>query len=305
MKREKIRLPKIKGKFRLLLYLVTLVFCALSVAETMFGYFPFAIEIAVYVIAAVTLTAACFYLAGDLKRGIREVVRTVIEGNALANRVYSDYRYRTVLFTLFSFLLNLFYAASNGIYGIVSRSPWLGTLSAYYIFLSIMRYGIIRYDRKLAKTGHGRELRLQELQVYRNTGILLSFITIALAGAVILLVNQEGGKSYQGYMIFVVAMYTFYKAIISIINIVRARKMQSPLLVAIRDIGYADALVSVLSLQTAMFSSFGEESDIDPTLMNGITGACVCIMTLAIGIYMICSAGRQRKRIQEEMQEGL
>ena len=76
MKREKIRLPKIKGKFRLLLYLVTLVFCALSVAETMFGYFPFAIEIAVYVIAAVTLTAACFYLAGDLKRGIREVVRT-------------------------------------------------------------------------------------------------------------------------------------------------------------------------------------------------------------------------------------
>lgn len=304
MKKERIRLPKIKGKFRLLLYLVTLVFCALSVAETVFGYFPFAAEIAIYVIAAVTLTAACFYLAGDLKRGIRDVVRTVIEGNAMVNRVYSDYRYRTVLFTLFSFLLNLFYAASNGVYGIVSRSPWLGTLSAYYIFLSIMRYGVIRYDRKLAKTGHDRELKLQELQVYRNTGVLLSFITIVLAGAVILLVNQEGGKSYQGYMIFVVAMYTFYKAIISIINIIRARKMQSPLLVTIRDIGYADALVSVLSLQTAMFSSFGEESSIDPALMNGITGACVCTMTLAIGIYMICSAGRQRKRIQEEMQEG-
>ena len=303
MKKGKIRLPKIKGKFRLLLYLVTLVFCILSVAETVFGYFPFAIEIAIYVIAAVTLTVTCFYLVGDLKRGVKEAVRPVIEGNALANRVYSDYRYRTVLFTLFSFLLNLFYAASNGIYGIVSRSPWLGTLSAYYIFLSIMRYGIIRYDRKLAKTGHGRELKLQELRVYRNTGILLSFLTIALAGAVILLVNQEGGKSYQGYMIFVVAMYTFYKAIISIINIIRARKMQSPLLVTIRNIGYADALVSVLSLQTAMFSSFGEESNIDPTLMNGITGVCVCIMTLAIGIYMICSAGRQRKRIQEEMQE--
>lgn len=155
MKKEKIRLPKIKGKFRLLLYLVTLVFCALSIAETMFGYFSFAIEIVIYVIAAITLAATCCYLAGDLKRGIRRFVRTVIEGNALANRVYSDYRYRTVLFTLFSFLLNLFYAASNGIYGIVSRSPWLGTLSAYYIFLSIMRYGVIRYDRKLAKTGHG------------------------------------------------------------------------------------------------------------------------------------------------------
>ena len=111
--------------------------------------------------------------------------------------------------------------------------------------------------------------------MYRNIGILLSFLTIALAGAVILLVNQEGGKSYHGYMIFVVAMYTFYKAIISIINIMRARKMQSPLLVTIRNIGYADALVSVLSLQTAMFRSFGEDSNIDPTLTNGITGACV------------------------------
>ena len=168
-----------------------------------------------------------------------------------------------------------------------------------------MRYSVIRYDRKLAKTGHGRELRLQELRVYRNTGILLSFLTIALAGAVILLVNQEGGKSYHGYMIFVVAMYTFYKAIISIINIMRARKMQSPLLVTIRNIGYADALVSVLSLQTAMFSSFGEDSNIDPTLTNGIIGACVCIMTLAIGIYMIRSAGKQRRTIQAERQQEL
>lgn len=49
----------------------------------------------------------------------------------------------------------------------------------------------------------------------------------------------------------------------------------------------------------------GELETPNPALMNGITGACVCIMTLAIGIYMICSAGRQRKRIQEEMQEGL
>lgn len=255
MKKERIRLPKIKGKFRLLLYLVTLVFCALSVAETVFGYFPFAAEIAIYVIAAVTLTAACFYLAGDLKRGIRDVVYP------------------------------LFLPAESFLCG-QQRSLW--DCQPFPVAWNII--GILHFS--------------EHHEVYRNTGVLLSFITIVLAGAVILLVNQEGGKSYQGYMIFVVAMYTFYKAIISIINIIRARKMQSPLLVTIRDIGYADALVPVLSLQTAMFSSFGEESSIDPALMNGITGACVCTMTLAIGIYMICSAGRQRKRIQEEMQEG-
>lgn len=306
MKKEKIRLPKLKLRFRLLLYLATLISCILSVAESVSGYFPFAIEIIIYVVAAVSLAAACFYLVQDIQRGMKGIVNPVIEGNALVNRVYSDYRYRTVLFTFFSFLLNLFYAVSNGIYGVINQSPWMGTFSAYYIFLSLMRYGIIQYDRKLAKEEAGRDLRLQEIKVYRNTGILLSLITIALGGAVILLVNQEGGKSYYGYMIFAVAMYTFYKAIISIVNIMRARKMKSPLLVTIRNIGYADALVSVLSLQNAMFGAFGEDSNVEPTLMNGITGVCVCVMILAIGIYMICSAGRQRKRIlAAEIQKGL
>lgn len=101
-------------------------------------------------------------------------------------------------------------------------------------------------------------------------------------------------------MIFVVAMYTFYKVIISVVNMVRARKMKSPLLVIIRNIGYADALVSLLSLQTAMFASFGENSNINPQVMNAITGTCVCIMILVIGIYMIYSSGRQLKRIQNE-----
>lgn len=305
MRKERIRLPKIKIEFRLLLYLVTLIFCILSVAETVFGYFPFAIEIVIYVVAAVSLTAACFCLAQDVQKGMQRIVRPVIEGNALANRVYSDYRYRTVLFTFISFVLNLFYAVSNGVYGVINHSPWMGTFSAYYIFLSLMRYGIIQYDRKLSKEGRQKDSRLHEMKVYRNTGILLSLITIALGGAVILLINREGGKSYYGYMIFVVAMYTFYKAIISIVNMIRARKMKSTLLVTIRNIGYADALVSVLSLQTAMFGAFGEDSNVDPTLMNGITGACVCMMILAIGIYMILSAGKQRKRILAEIQEGL
>lgn len=296
--KEKLRLPETKIKFRLLLYFVTLIFGILSVAETVFGYFPFAVEIAIYVAAAISLAFACFYLVQDMKRGMKGIVRSVIEGNMLANRVYSDYRYRTVLFTSFSFLLNLFYAAGNGACAVISHSPWMGTFSAYYIFLSIMRYGIIQYDRKLSKEGAGGDLKLQEIKVYRNTGILLLLITIALGGAVILLVNREGGKNYPGYMIFVVAMYTFYKAIISIVNIIRVRKMKSLLLMTIRNIGYADALVSVLSLQTAMFGTFGEDSNINPTLMNGITGVCVCMMILAIGVYMICSAGRQRKILQ-------
>lgn len=297
---KKMKLPELPIKFRLLLYFFTLIFCILSITETVYGFFIFAVDIVIYVMAACSLAATCCYLIKDGIGSIKKIVRPVIEGNALVNKIYSDYRFRTVLFTLFSFLINIFYAVSNGIFGIINRSPWLGTLSAYYIFLSIMRFGIVRYGRKVSKEKMNKDLVIQELKVYRHTGILLALITIALSGAVILLVNQEGGQSYYGYMIFVMAMYTFYKAIIAVVNIVKVRKLQSPLLVTIRNIGYADALVSVLSLQTAMFASFGENSDVDPGVMNGITGACVCIMILAIGIYMIYSSGRKIKRIQNE-----
>lgn len=291
-KRNKRGLPKLPAGVRLLLYLGVLLLGCFSIWEASYSFFSPAADMAVYVAAALGLTAACCYLLQDIK-AFRKKVRELIQKNALTNRIYTDYRYRTVLFTRISFLINLFYAVSNGILAIVNGSAWLGTLSAYYIFLSVMRSGIVRKEKALSKEKPGEDVRNQELKIYRDTGILLSLITIALAGAVILLLHREGGKSYQGYLIFVAAMYTFYKAIISIPNILRARKMKSPLLVSIRNIGYADALVSVLSLQTAMFASFGENSSIDQLVMNGATGAFVCVMILAIGIFMICSAGRQ------------
>lgn len=292
---KKGRLPELRMHFRLLLYVIALFLGVLSVVESIHGYFFYALDIVIYVLAACSLVAAVAYLLQGFIQIIKKTVGPVIESNAFANRVYSDYRYRTVLFTLISFLISIFYAVSNGILGILESSAWLGTLSAYYIFLSIMRFGTVWYERKLSKMEHDRNAKIQELKVYRNTGIMLALITVALSGAVNLLLNQEGGKSYHGYMIFVVALYTFYKIIVSVTNIIKARKMKSLLLMTIRNIGHADALVSVLSLQTAMFASFGDQSDIDSQMMNGITGGCVCVLILTIGIHMIYTSGRERR----------
>ena len=69
-----------------------------------------------------------------------------------------------------------------------------------------------------------------------------------LDGAVVLLVHNEGGKSYPGTLVLAVGAYTFYKIIMSVIHMVKAKRLKSPLLVAVRNIGYVDALVSMLSL---------------------------------------------------------
>ena len=73
---------------------------------------------------------------------------------------------------------------------------------------------------------------------------------------------------------------------------VRANKQNSPLLMIIRKIGCIDACVSMLTLQTAMFASFGGGQDDFIKMMNGITGSVVCLIVLGMGIQGIFVSGK-------------
>lgn len=63
-----------------------------------------------------------------------------MEANPYVNRVASDYRLRTVVFAVPGLTANVLFATFNGIIGAVSHSAWFGTLSAYYILLSVMEF---------------------------------------------------------------------------------------------------------------------------------------------------------------------
>ena len=299
--REKrfIAIPDLNLPSKLLLYTATVLFSALSLIDVICNRFPFAVGIVFYILAAAALTASCYYLINDLMYGVKGKLRPGIEKNPIAKRIFSDYRYRTVLFAVPGLILNVVYAVFNGFIGIRSRSAWYVTLSVFHVFLSLMRFAAIRYERRGAGKKMTKELAEEEIAVYRYCGILLIFMTIALAGAVILLVHSEGGKRYPGYTIFIVAMYTFYKVIASVINVVKAGKLKSPLLMAIRSIGYVNACVSLLFLQTAMFASFGEGIVEVEVQMNGMTGIAVCLMVLAVGSHCVVSAGKMKQKLEK------
>lgn len=293
------KMPGLKLRYKLLLYLLTILFVTLSLIQVITETFDNPVGIAVYSLATITLFLSCCYLAPDLRYGIREKVRPGIEENPFTRRLTGDYRYRTVMFAFPGLVLNVVFALFNGVIGICVRSAWYGTLSAYYILLSVMRYLTVGYERKMSKRERNREALADEISVYHKCGILFLMMTAALCGMVILMVLKEEGKSYPGFLIYAVAAYTFYKLIISIVNLVKVRKLKSPLLMAIRDIGYIDACVSVLSLQTAMFASFGEGQKELTKLMNGLTGTVVCALVLCIGSYSIYSANKMKKGLSE------
>ena len=285
-------IPSLRLRYRILLYLVTLVCIGLSLLQAVAACFPYLAGIVCYALAAVTLTASCYYITIHIRRDIREVIKPAIEANPYANRVTTDYRWRTVLFAVPGMVSNIVFAVFNGVMGMIGHSAWFGTLAAYYILLSIMRAGVVRQERNIAGVKDRRERMSRELSVYRRNSIMFIFLAVVLAGAVILLLHAQGGKDYPGFMIYAVAAYTFYKIIMSTIQVIKVGKRKSPLLSITRRIGYIDACVSILTLQTAMFASFAEGEEEMVQWMNGVTGAVLCLMVLVLGIQGICFAKR-------------
>ena len=86
----------------------------------------------------------------------------------------------------------------------------------------------------------------------------------------------------------------------SIINIIKSKQIKDYTLNALFSINLADAIMSILALQTAMLNTFGK-GDRFETVANAITGAITCLFTLGIGIYMI---KKGQKEIKRELNNG-
>lgn len=126
-------------------------------------------------------------------------------------------------------------------------------------------------------------------------GILLLVLNFALTGVILLTIAQDTAKRYSEVVVISIATYTFYKIIMAVANMVKVRKTRSPVLIAIRNIGTADALVSMLTLQATMLASFQGKGGLDANRMNAVTGMVVCVLILALGVSMIHYAFKNQK----------
>ena len=61
---------------------------------------------------------------------------------------------------------------------------------------------------------------------------------------------------YDSILMITIATYTFYKITMAVVRAVKQRHDPSPLLAAIRSIGYAEVAASVLTMQRSMLVSF-------------------------------------------------
>lgn len=188
-------------------------------------------------------------------------------------------------------MVNLLYVGLNLFSGIRYRSAWFVTLSFYYLLLSAMRASLVQYVQQKQIGGDIPA----ELRRYRVCGVFLLFMNQALIGIVIYIVYQNTGFTYSGLFIYAMAAYTFYITIMAIFNVIKYCRRGSPILSATKVVNLTAALVSMLSLETAMLTQFGSNQTTFRRIMTASSGGAVCIIILGIAIYMIVNSTKQLK----------
>ena len=160
-----------------------------------------------------------------------------------------------------------------------------------------MRLFLLRDTAKVEVPG---ENRLKEFYRYRFCGIMMLVMNQALAIIVFYVVRQNRGFEYHYIHTIGMATYTFTAMVVAMINVVRYRRYESPLMSAAKAISLVSAVVSLFTLETAMISSFGEnEGHAFRQIMTASTGGAVCIFVLGVAIYMIFRSSREIKKLSK------
>lgn len=194
----------------------------------------------------------------------------------------SDFRRATVLATIPSLLLDLLFIGVNFALGCYLFSLWNMTMCVYYIMLTLIRINVLG---RATKAVFSKDKVKAYIKLYRSTHRMLFVLDIMLAGAIFLLLDNNIWKSYPGPVIYFVGIYTFYKVAASVINLFRAHRAKSITTILLRKIGYADALVSLLILESAMIGRSGYSRSYDYLQFATISGLVVCAIILVISLW--------------------
>lgn len=201
------------------------------------------------------------------------------------NRILHNGKKRILLFTLMGFAINSSYAAGNAVLGIITHSLWLLTLSAYYAILAAMRLSAVLYsvrDKNEVSNDTGSDSFVKTF-----SGYMLLMLDIILIASVFLTVKQGIGTEYHEIIMISIATYTFTKITLAVINLCKSRKNPLSHITTLRNISFADAAVSVFSMQRSMLVSFNGMSEANIALLNSLTGAAVCVIIPILGLNLI------------------
>lgn len=224
---------------------------------------------------------------------IKIIIEKIIESNKYLKRYRDDHKLRYKISLFYSLFLNTIYAIFKLVSGISFKSLWFISFAIYYFILVVMRANISKEELRKNTT------LKQEYEKCRQIGITLLFINVFLTIVILIIVNQKIMIPYNMVIAISVAVYTFYLMISSVVNLIKYRKYKSPLMSSAKVINIVTSLVSMLSLEVTMLSTFGPEQLEFNEIMIMATGSGIGIIVIIISLYMIIKSSDYLNNLNE------
>ena len=239
-----------------------------------------------YALSAYFLTALCIQLPAAIRTGRNWMANHPKVVALLKNR---ELRFKLELYL--EQLLNFAYGMFKIVSGVIVGSAWIGADGIYNFAQAIIQlFQILR--RKKPGT------IVQQWKSYRFCGVLILLMHLTLTGIVFQMVNWNRVEESGEIMIIATAAFAFYKFISSFIDLARDRRHTQPIDSSVRMLELSQAIFAIFSLQAGLLHVYGTGESWEHWL-NLTVGCVVCLLTVAMGIYMIRRANLEINSLQE------
>lgn len=243
--------------------------------------------------------ALAFYSLTVFCLRLPELIRwckTVPEKNKYLRRWLNDPRLRMNVTVGAGVVWNGAYGALQLGLGIYHRSAWFYTLGAYYGSLAIMRLSLVKHTLRHAP---GEQMH-QELKAYRRCGWTFLWMNLALSGMLVLRIHKNQVTAHHPVTTIAMATYTFTTLTLAVVNVIKYRKYNSPVMWAAKAISLASACVSLLSLEDTMLVTFGGEKITTRQLFLAASGGGISLGIVVMALAMILGANKKIKALERE-----
>lgn len=255
------------------------------------------IEYISYAISAYSLTVL---VVAVVNRKPVKRAKELLHKNKYISRYLDEIEVRGRTSLYLGLLLNTAYGLIKIVSGLFYRSGWFITLGFYYLIMGGIKLWLSRDTLKLKNGKRSREWLVHALKSYRRSGILMFLLNIAVTSVAGFMIRGGKYAVYPGFIIYANAAFAFYCIITSVVNIVKFRLANNPILSASKAVNLAGALVSIFALQTAMIPQFSDGETEFRSIMNSITGGVVCASVFGIAVFMVIRSNIQLKKLKED-----
>lgn len=159
----------------------------------------------------------------------------------------------------------------------------------YFLFFLAVRLRVITLDLKILKGEKPLDIE-KEWSFYGKIGWMMFLMDLGLSGIVVQVAMMNEANHYPGVVIYLIALYAFYRYITAVVRIIKGRDDERPYLSAVRSIDMSIAVTEFFTLQAAMLAQFGQGGDY--RTVNIITGTTVALIVAAIAVDMILRSRR-------------